>query len=339
MIITTPITISTIGEEIEHHLIEQTSESEEPLDQNGINFRTGPDDLLPGGEGTYLNGIHHTKLKQATSNTGVGLSVGDPNEPTHNGDYWHGEHIFLTGFQTSIHFHSMAMGRLWDALILHSPETPGDIGVRVTGGSSNAHLWQGLTIGNCTIGVSWETSGCGNVIMPGDMGGEMETAFDFYGGAHVTVFGGNSEAAISNSVFNVRTDATLIAIGVGGQGSRLTPAFDANDGTGIILRVGNAIGMSSGVMTVTGAGYGTTSAIQPGVLVDTQYNNASRKWKELTFPSIFRAALTIKLPADVDHYGAVAHVIRDSEGHGGIVRVSEDSLGNFFYDWLCTETP
>ncbi len=189
MTITAPIIVSTIGQVIDGpELIEQGTE-----DVNGVNFRTGSEDLSPGGPGTYLNGILNMKLRALVANTGVGLSVGDLSEATHNGDYFHGENLFLTGWQTSIHLHSMAMSWLRNVLVTNSPETPGDFGVRVTGGSANSHFWQGLTMAHVGIGVSFETPGCGNVIMPGDMGVITGSAFDLYTGSQTTVVGGNSE--------------------------------------------------------------------------------------------------------------------------------------------------
>lgn len=286
MTITTPIVVSTIGQEIVGpDLIEQTTEG-----SNGINFRTGTDDLLPGGAGTYLNGVRRIKLNAANANTGTGLSVGDPSAATHAGDYFHGERLFLTGFQTAIHFNSMAMGWLRDVLITHSPEARGDIGIRVTGGSSNSHLWQGVTIGNVGIAVSWETPGMGNVIMPGDVG-SATIGFDIYTGAQITVIGGNTEATISGKVFNVRTDARLMTIGIGGQGLRTTPAFDLNGGYGRLIHVNTAIGRDSGVTLVTGAGYGNSIGIESGIQVDAEESPTGQRWKDQAEPAYLSTAI------------------------------------------------
>lgn len=326
MTITAPIVVSTIGQVIDGpDLIEQTT-----ADASAVQFRTGADDLSPGGAGTYLNGALNAKIK---TNGGTALSVGDPAEPTHTGDYWRGEYLFITGAQTAIHFNSMAMGWLRCVLVNNPVDARGAFGFRVTGGSSNSHLWQGVTFGNVGTAVSWETQGCGNVIMPGDVG-NATTGFDFYTGAHATIIGGNNEATISGRVLNVRTGATLLALGMGGQGTRTTPAFDANGGYGKILHINTAIGLGSGVMLVTGGGYGTTLALEHGLGADTQFDGNSPQWKELPFPSFLSNAIPDPTSAAIG-VGAVIHCIGVGSARHGLLQKTLDPYDSAFkWEWL-----
>lgn len=336
--LTASLSVTTIGQQIVgpgvNHVVTQNTSG-----ANGFTFTTGSDVLQPGGGGVYFNGIEGFQLAQAHANTGVGAKIGGT-DPTHEGDWFYGSDLYFTGWQTAMHFNSMAMGYLDGVVINSATDTPGDIGILVTGGSANSHLWKGVCVGNTARAVVWEGGGVGNWIQASDIT-SATTAFDLGAGFHGTISGGNMEASVTGDVLFLGSNSRTLVIGVGGQGSRTTPALNANGGNPFIMHINTAIGRAAGVMLTQGAGYGNTMGMEFGFVVDTTYDGATGttpNWKELPFPSVFRAALTAKMPADADHYGAVAHVIRDGTGHGGLVRVSQADDASYFYDWICTET-
>lgn len=323
--ITTPLTVSTIGQLVlgagvggAHYTeIVQTTSGD-----NGINFRVGTDVLTPGGGGLYFEGVENMQVASGNANTGVGLSVGDPAELTHNGDYFFGRKLYLTGWATGIQLSSMANVYLQGVYIENDPANPGTKGVQVTGGSPNSHLWMGVTVGNCTTAISWETGGLGNVLMPGDIGG-CTTAIKTTGAPQLTIIGGNTESSVTGYVLDLASNTNVLCIGMGGEGQRATPAFNGNGGTATIQHMNTDIGLGANVMLTTGAGYGNTSAWGPRFDVDTTYDGSyvgPAVWKDIVFPSVLNSAIASKFSAAAGKYGAVAHIIRDSNGPGGLAR-------------------
>lgn len=321
MIIAAPILVNNVGEVVRNSITQTVS------GDNGVNYRIGT-------EHVYFSGIEGATVEQVHNNTGIGLSVGDPSESVHAGDYWTADNVIFRGWQTSLHFNSMAMTRMRNVTILNPPEARCDFGIRVTGGSSNSHLWVGLTMGNCDVAVSWETNGCGNVILPQDVG-SGRVGFDFCGNGdnkpHATVIGGNFEG-LSEEVLKAAANSTVMIIGAGAQGARTTPAFNACGGYGKVIHANTAIGTVSDVMLVTGSGYGTTMGWELSLAADTEFDNSSVKWKDLPFPSFFFDALPNPALSSIGT-GAIIHCIaKTTSEYHGLLQKTWDA-GTSSYRW------
>lgn len=335
-ILTQPVTASTIGQRIIGQgiggSVGGTTLVQTTPGARGLVFVSTPD-TMRGGNGLYA--FHWEGM--TVRNASAGFVIGDETTPPSTG----AAYCTLVGLcaencQIGFDFGRAGILRGFN-LNADGPgkETAGSIGLRVNGGQPNSIVITGFAFGNVETGVDWSQPGCGNSLQIGD-GGMAKTGVRVGSGVQLTIPPGNFEATIDDVVFDVQNNGALLTFGVGGHGSRATSAYNVNDG-GRLVRILTGIGHAAGVAAVRGAGFGTTVALEPYLDADTTYDSSTRKWKELPFPSVFRGALESRLPADAAHYGAVAHVIRDSSGNGGLVRVGEDSEGNFFYDWICKE--
>lgn len=337
MELTAPLTVSTIGEVIRGGAMDDPI-TQSTLGENGIEFRVGSGTITPGGGGIYFNGVENRQIAQANDNSGTGLSAGDPSSTTSRGDYFIARCVYLTRWQTAIHFANVAMGWLQNISINNPVDAPGDFGVRLTGINANSHLWQGVTVSNVQIAFSLETTGMGNVIMPGDFGGYTYGA-DIYAGMHVAFFGGNAEwheehdeLPETGPVFNIRENARVLIANVGGHGARTSPPIVLNGSHAYATHINTYIATAAGVMLVTGAGYGQDLGFEPGISVDTEESPTGQRWKS-SFPAYLSTA--IPTPSAANRLAIILCVKNDPDHRDGTLQcVYDTGTSSWRWEWL-----
>lgn len=298
---------------------------------DGFRFVPGTDDLEPGGAGTYQNWLRDLKAVSPSNNTAKGAYFGGPSDE-HNGDYAEIERVMFTGWQTAIHFHSVANVTFNQVYITNPVDARGDLALRVTGGSSNSFHMLSTTIANCDVGLSFETPGAGNVVYLGDIG-NCRVAIKLSGaGSRLIVIGGNIEATC-DKVAEVGSNCELVLIGTSGHGQFQQPPIDLSPGNGTsrLARYFANFATADGVQVI-GAGYGNTASIGSRS-ADERFDANSPLFTGGQYP-ILRSALAQFFPANASNYNAQRDVIGDAGGPGGLVRVSYDSsTGTYFHAW------
>lgn len=230
--ITQRLVIGTIGQKLTGEGVNRTIIRQATSGEGALLVGGSTDPYNPSGSSggkvywTWLSGL---KFEAANLNTGTGLEYSHTSS-VHNGDYNRLENVMVYGFNTGIHFKSIAMTWMRGVKVQNTAGWIGNVGVRFEGGSSNSHDLTGLSVAYFNVGLELASPNMGNRFMLGDFGYNTTHIHLSYPGASGTFIGGNMEY-YSDRALKTATNSYALVVGMTGNApTTVKPPFYAEGG-------------------------------------------------------------------------------------------------------------